>query len=112
MNPQPHQADTTYRATTTPGCSRTPPSHLEHQHRPQAGTARPVAVYLDGTNVMSVFGLQGAGKAGTVGTLYDKYILRRRRFRPHRPQDPSAAGPSRHLLRVRLTPQSALRRVE
>jgi hypothetical protein len=42
----------------------------------QAGTGRPVAVDLDGTNVISVFGLQGAGKSYTVGTLLEAALIR------------------------------------
>jgi hypothetical protein len=41
----------------------------------QAGTGRPVAVDLDGTNVLSVFGLQGAGKSYTVGTLLEAALI-------------------------------------
>lgn len=44
----------------------------------QAGTGRPVAVDLDGTNVISVFGLQGAGKSYTVGTLLEAALIRDR----------------------------------
>jgi hypothetical protein len=36
---------------------------------------RPVAVDLDGTNVISVFGVQGSGKSYTVGTLLEAAVI-------------------------------------
>jgi hypothetical protein len=36
---------------------------------------RPVAVDLDGTNVISVFGVQGSGKSYTVGTLLEAALI-------------------------------------
>ena len=44
----------------------------------QSGTGRPVAVNLNATNVVSVFGLQGAGKNYTVGTLLEAAMIRDR----------------------------------
>jgi DNA phosphorothioation-dependent restriction protein DptH len=41
----------------------------------QSGTGRAVAIDLDETNVISVFGLQGAGKSYTVGTLLEACVI-------------------------------------
>jgi hypothetical protein len=41
-----------------------------------AATGRPVAIDVDGTNVISIFGVQGAGKSYTVGNVIEAALIR------------------------------------